>query len=264
MSHAGARGTAQRVVVAMGDAAAGREAVDAAVRLACALDAQLTALFLENADLARAAELPFLHETCALSGTVRPMAGPAMLRTLRTRAEQVVAAAAEASGVSWRFEVVRGSGVALACAGRDALDVLVLAQAPRHGLAHAYASALSRPALDARPVAVTVRDTPGAVRVLRAAQAVASACGAPLLLLLAGDDVDDDRRLRQLTAQALGAVPKGTRYLALRNWNVDAIAAAARQHKARLLVCCDGELRRDAARLESLLARLRCPLVVAD
>lgn len=258
----------QRVVVAIDDAGAAAEAVDAAVQLAAALDAQLMALFLENADLTRAAALPFLRETGAVSGTVRPMASSAMLRALRSHAEQVraaVAAAAEASGLAWQFEIVQGRRVAAICAAREALDLLVFAQTAARAIPDVYSTAFPRePPMEERPVAVTVRDVPSAVRALKAAHALAAACGAPLLFLLCGQGAERARRLREFVERALGGMPVRARYVTLPDWDNRAVVAAARQHRARMLVCCDGDLRRDPKRLDALLARVRCPLVVAD
>lgn len=262
------RSGAQRVIVALDDITAVPAAVDAAARLAVTFEARLNAFFLENDNLARAAALPFLHETCVLSGTVRPMAGGAVLRTLRDHAERMratVAAAAEASGLPWQFEVVRGSGLAVVCTRGGALDVLVLAPAPRYLMTPECGAAFSgEAAVDSRPVAVTLRDVTAAARSLRAAQALAAACDAPLLFFLAGHDAERNRRLRDFAIRTLGTAAARARHVALPDWNVDALAAAARQHRARLVVCCDGGLRRDARRLEGLLARVRCPLVVAD
>jgi nucleotide-binding universal stress UspA family protein len=260
--------SAQRVVVAIDDAGAAAGAVDAAVQLAVALDARLMALFLENADLVRAAGLPFLRETGAVSGTVRPMASTAMLRTLRAHAEQVraaVATAAEASGLAWQFEVVRGPRLAVMCATREALDLIVLGQAAGHALPGVFSTAfpIDTPSED-RPVAVTVRDVPSARRALQAAHALAVACNAPLLFLLCGHGGQRIRWLREFANQALGGAPLRAEYVTLPDWNTQAVVAAAHQHRARLLVCCDGDLRRDPQRLEALLARVRCPLVVAD
>jgi nucleotide-binding universal stress UspA family protein len=271
MSERGAHGTVHRVVVAIDDAPAASSAVEAAVQLASALDARLTALFLENADLIRAAALPFVDETGAVSGTVRPMAGTAMMRALRSSAEEAraaVATAAEASGLVWQFEVVRGRRLAVISAMREALDLLVLAQTPGHLTADLLSA---RPARDAAAetapvaVAVAVRDVPSAGRALQAAQALADVCDGPLLFLLCGGHgVERIRRLRELTEQGLGGKPLRARYVTLQSWNTQAIASTARQHGARLLVWCDGDLRRDAQRLDALLTRLRCPLVVAD
>lgn len=268
MSHAGAHRAVQRVIVAIDDAAAAASAVDAAVQLASALDARLTALFLENADLMRAAALPFLRETGAVSGTVRPITSAAMLRTLRSHAEHVraaVATAAEASGLAWQFEVVRGRRLAVICATREVLDLLVLAQAAGHVMPDVYLAAYPvEPAVDDRPVTVTVRDVPSAGRALHAAHAFAAACNAPLLFLLCGDGPEHKRRLRELVIQVLGGAPLRAKYVTLPDSNSQAVVAAARQHRARLLVCCDGDLRGDPQRLDALLTRVRCPLVVAD
>lgn len=257
---------AQSVVVAVDDAAMARDAVDTAVRIAAALDARVMALFLENADVLRAAALPFVRETGAVSGTVRAMPAAAILRTLRADAERVrsaVAAAARASGLAWQFEVVRASSLAVACAGREALDLLVLGSSAPHGLTSRRSNVRAVGGrVEAQPVAVALREVPGAAGALDAAQALAAGCNAPLLVLLCGADAGGTRRLRELARHALGGSPVIAEYLALPGWSVEAAVARARQHHARALVCCDGELRGDAQRLDLLLGRLRCPLVM--
>jgi hypothetical protein len=111
---------------------------------------------------------------------------------------------------------------------------------------------------------VAVRDVPAAGRALRAAQALAAGCNAPLLILLCGPGAGRTRRLRELARRALSGSPVKTEYVTLPGWTAEAAVAAARQHHARALVCCDGELRSDPQRLDLLLGRLRCPLVMTD
>ncbi len=268
MSPAAVHGDLERVIVAIDEASSAAAAVDVAVRLAAALDARLTALFLQNADLVRAAALPFLRETGRMSGIARPMAGPALVRMLRTHAEQArnaVAAAAEGTGLEWRFEIVHGRRSALLSTPRDTLDFLVLPQAVVDAIPEVPMPfrALER-TVDRRPIAVTVRDVPGAERALRAARALARTCDAPLLLLLCERGSARDGRLRELIHRLLGTSPRRVEYMTLHEDSDTAIAAAARQHGARLLVCCDGGLRHDAQRVDSLLGRVRCPVVVAD
>jgi nucleotide-binding universal stress UspA family protein len=268
MSERSAYGTVHRVVVAIDDAAGASSAVEAAVHLASALDARLSAFFLENAALIRAAALPFVHETGGVSGIVRPMAGTGLARALRNSAEEAraaIATAAEANGLVWQFKIVRGRRLAVISAMCEALDVLVLAQNPGTLAADVLSDRPGRDAAaDTAPVAVTVRDVPSAGRALQAAQALAAACDTPMLFLLCGHGEERIRRLREFTEQALGGRPLRARYVSLQSWDTQAIASASRQHGARLLVWSNGDLRQDAQRLDALLTRLRCPLVVTD
>jgi nucleotide-binding universal stress UspA family protein len=258
----------QRVIVAVDDAAAAAAALQAAVQLASSLDARLTALFLENADLLRAIELPFLKETGAVSGTVRPIAGSSLLRLLRERAEQVraaVAATAQASGLAWQFEVVRGQRPTLLRIPRPALDLLVLPQGAGSGLAAFFGSASSRQAAaEESPIALAVRDAPGAQRAFHVAGVLAAVRDAPLVLLLPGGDPEANRRLQRLAHEAFGGTSVRPRYVTVPDFGAQTLAAAVRQHCARLLVCGGGAVPQDARQLEALLSRLRCPLVMAD
>lgn len=114
--------------------------------------------------------------------------------------------------------------------------------------------------LPERPEAVVAHDRSCAGTALRAARTVAFACDAPLLLLLCpGEDASPVR----LALQGPGAASRGVQQVRLHDASNAAIASAARQYVARLLVCSAEDLRGDARGLEALLSRLRCPVVVA-
>lgn len=102
----------RRVLVVPDAGAFGRAAVEQAASLAARIDAELSALFLENADLFRLAMLPFALETGIASGLRRPLDMAALEAALRRDAQRVQAALAEAaarSGVAWSLHVRRGS-----------------------------------------------------------------------------------------------------------------------------------------------------------
>nr|NLI49323.1 hypothetical protein [Propionibacterium sp.] len=95
-----------------------------AAALARALDAELAALVVEEADLLSCVELPFTMEVGLVSGAVRPADPEATRRLLTRRAEQVrvlVAQTAAGLGLSWSFEVARGDLL------REALSAAVAA-----------------------------------------------------------------------------------------------------------------------------------------
>lgn len=249
----------ERVVVAIDALCAMPGALYAGVQLAAALEAELAAVFLENADLVRAAALPFLRETGAVSGTVRPMGPAAMRRTLHADAEQARAAVAEAataSGLAWHFEIERNRRLPALCASVATVGLLVVGHAPPSATFSAR-SGLERPG----PVAVVLRDVPAARRALRAACALAEVSNAPLLVLICAESDEGEHELRQL---ARAASRSRFRHLRLAQCSAAAIVAAARNHRARLLVWCGAGPQRSTRELEALLDGLRCPLVLAD
>jgi len=251
--------TIERVVVAIDALSALPGALSAGVQLAEALEAELAAVLLENADLVRAAALPFLRETGAVSGTAHPMGEEAMQRALRVHAEQVRAAVAEAAAASelaWHFEVVRDRRLPALCASLSTVELLVVGHVPPLAAPAAW-----RGAEQAGPVAVVLRDAPGAGRALRAARALADVFNAPLLALICTETRERAHELRALARAASHSEP---RYVVLPDCTGAAILTAVRTHRARLLVWCAPDSRRNTHELEALLGGLRCPLVVAD
>lgn len=261
-----------RVGVAIASPETGRTALDAAAQLAAALDAELTALFMEDVDLVRAAALPGLREMGAVSGLTRPIEAGEMRRALRAHADlarSAVAKAARATGVLWSFEVLRGSGMEAICELHEAMDMLVFGEfALRHAAMPfspwpvAFVPAAHRAAR--HPVAVVLQDAAHAAPALRAAHALADRFEAPLLVIVCGADARAVESLRAAAKAAFDDVAAPVRYATLRECSATALNGAVREHKAQLVICSDGGLRRDRQRLETLLGQLPCPLVLAD
>jgi nucleotide-binding universal stress UspA family protein len=118
----------RRIIVALGtpDAAA---AMNTAVELACAMDAELHGLFVEDVELLSLAALPFAGEVGFPSAARRPLDVATMERGLRAQArrlERALAARLAGTPVKWTFEVVRGriETEILATAGERDLAIL--------------------------------------------------------------------------------------------------------------------------------------------
>jgi hypothetical protein len=253
------RKAADRVVVAF-DAYAARDALEAAAQLAAALDAQLTALFLENADIVRAAQLPLARETGAASGTMRPFAPADMRLALQThelQAREAVAAAARGSGVGWHVEVVQAQGLAALCAAAHVLDLLVVGKGR---LRPQQIGGTTEP----HAVGVVLEDAASAGRARLAARLLAAEWSAPLLVLLAHAEALERRASRDRAQAELGGARLRWHALAMPDAGIEALVDVARRQQLRALVCADGVLRRNPARLEELITRVACPVVIAD
>jgi nucleotide-binding universal stress UspA family protein len=114
--------------------------------LAAQLDADLHALFVEDADLLHLAALPFAREVGLVSAARRRLSNPQMEKTLQRRslrAQQVLAAAAARANVRWTFATARGQiSVQIARAVLEA-DILVLA-GDADPVRHAHARAVMK------------------------------------------------------------------------------------------------------------------------
>ena len=116
--------TVLRVVLAPVGAVDARRLLVEAARLARALDADLDAVFVEEAALLRVVALPTSVEVGLVSGAARPMDAAATRRLLARSAERsraLVAQAAADLGLSWSFAVTRGDLL------REALDAAAAA-----------------------------------------------------------------------------------------------------------------------------------------
>jgi hypothetical protein len=110
----------RRIVVRLEPRPAGLEAL---AQLAEELQAELLALFVENADLLHLAALPFAREVGFPSAIRRSLDSAAMERSLQALAAELrraCDAALGASSVKWSFRVARGSpAAALAAAAAE-------------------------------------------------------------------------------------------------------------------------------------------------
>lgn len=123
------RNRAKRVVLAFPPAAVPRPAIDSATQLARLLQATLFGLFVEDADLFAAANLPFLRELDARMRAWRPLSEKGLLEDYAAIAAalrgRLLQSAAEL-GVEADFAVFRGDPRALVESGTEPSDLLAL------------------------------------------------------------------------------------------------------------------------------------------
>jgi len=121
--------TIQRILVALDASPHSLSALEAAAELAASLQAELLGLFVEDINLLRLAELPFVREVGFFSGTLRRLDIRHVERQLHaqaTRARQALTTIAERARVRHSFHVARGQIAAeLLAAALDA-DLVIL------------------------------------------------------------------------------------------------------------------------------------------
>lgn len=101
----------RRILVAADPSSHGLAALDAAVRLAAALGAELTVLYVENADLLNVPRLSIIREMDALSGELREWETEGLEQRLRLEAARVrrkLERAVLRHDLKWSFRVTRG------------------------------------------------------------------------------------------------------------------------------------------------------------
>ncbi len=178
-----------RVVLAPRAAVDARRLLDEGAALARALDADLAAVFVEDADLLRWGSLPFSQEVGVASGTIRPADTEALRRLLARRAGEVrtiVAQVAGGVGVAWSFTVTRGDPIREA--RRAAVGEQVLLEPPRSAVQHAVGRVAPVPNRTTVAVlASTEQDSPEQQRAWAAARRFAGAHPEAVLTLGSAD-----------------------------------------------------------------------------
>ncbi len=126
--------TIRRILVALDTSPHSLAALEAASELAAVLEAELIALFVEDADLLRLANLPCARELLYAGQAEKAVDGRAMERALKAEAEQIRRALQGIAGrrqIQWSFRVVRGHVVDEVLAAADEADLIVMGQAGR-------------------------------------------------------------------------------------------------------------------------------------
>jgi nucleotide-binding universal stress UspA family protein len=194
----------RRILVALDATGNSLAALDAAAQLATLLDAELSGIFVEDADLLRLAGLPFARESGPGLPSRRVPDIASMERTLRRLADQARAAAEEVlvrHQVACSFTAARGrvlTEVLAAATGADIVAIGVgapagagrwrLGSTARGVLAQASCSILMLREGEslAGPVIALFEDTPGAERVLGTAADLARQGDGRMLILVSG------------------------------------------------------------------------------
>jgi nucleotide-binding universal stress UspA family protein len=271
----------RRILVALDASAPSRAALDAAARLAADLGAQLTGLFVADADVRRAARLPFVREVRGYGTPPRRLTEARVRRQQarqRERAERLLRRVAERMEVEHAFRTAEGRvAEALRTAAREA-DLVALGRTsgdrPARALgATARALLADAPAAPAvlllrhalrprQPLTVYYDATDAGERALRLAAALATGTANPLQVLLPTGDPEATRRRRDAVVDRLGArVPRLT-VRALTRLEASRLADAARNAGAGLVIVpADAEALADDA-LHRFLATLDRPALV--
>ena len=261
-----------RVLVAVGPATANSRALAAAAQLAQTSGAELAALFVEDINLLRLAELPFAFEIGPTSPTPRPLVAADMERTFRSQADQIRQAFAELASTlpfSFSFEIARGRPVHALLAASATQDLVVLSGSAAQSFTHVSAldvvtKALRRPAdrmkSRGRPVIAVLQSPATALRVLAAAHVLASTAQTDLMLLVGNED--DDEILTTSIRDWLVARQLNVPITFLPDLDPESTAALLAENDPLALFWPGAGGSEIAPEIDALLAALACPLVI--
>lgn len=262
--------TPSRIIVSVGvGAAADAAALTLAVRFAHASGAELAALFIEDVNLLRVAELPFAVEISPAFASSRPLTISDLERSFRQQADRLrqdIADFSQAVRLRSSFTVARGMLVPTLLGAAVGADLVVLAckpggTAPQRPALDVLRAALRAPLPRATQPVVTVLQSAGtARRMLAAAHQLADGLHAQLVVLIARQDSDGG--LAAVVEQwASDSGARARVHVLPRASEGELAALIARENPQGLLWPGDGETKIMAdARL--LLSAVACPLIV--
>jgi nucleotide-binding universal stress UspA family protein len=263
----------QRIVVAVDESPHAHAALEAAAELARRSRAELLGVFVEDAELIRAAGLPFAAELSYLTGEARAPDASRMQRALHAQAARVRASfesVAKRYGVAGQFRAARGLVRAELTAAARLGELLVLGKASgaraaslgstaRSLIEHAPATVvvLQHGAVLSSPVLVVFDGSDGSVQALAMAAQLARFAEGELVVL-----VDGAPGLAERAEKLVGAWSARTR-LVLAPATIDppALADAARRERPGTVVVAAGSRFLEGAAAHELAAALECPIV---
>jgi nucleotide-binding universal stress UspA family protein len=234
----------ERILVAVDASPHSLAALEAAVDLAARFEAELAGLFVEDENLLRLADLPFVYEIGIFSATRRRLESQDLerqLRVQRRRIQRVFTLTTERAQVRWSFRVVRGTVLSEVLTAASEADVLVLGRAGWSLLRRGRLGSTVRGILPERfglalvlregtclgdPLAVVYDGSPAAERALIAADTLRRKPGGDqtpanrLIVLLLATDLRRARALEHQAASTLAERDAEARYRSLTSTNV--------------------------------------------
>jgi nucleotide-binding universal stress UspA family protein len=197
-----------RILVGLDASRHGLAALEAAARLAAEMQAELTGLFVEDANLFRLAALPFATEIDPRSARARRFELSQLEGALRAQAadlRRTMAALAEQLRVDWSFDVVRGDLIVSALSAATGADLLIMARQSGAPKRTRTLGDFSQSPND--PILVAYDGSPAAHRAFEAAVRIAARFRTHLNVLLVASDAADCQQLTREVQDLAGTVP---------------------------------------------------------
>ena len=250
----------RRIAVILGTGGSGRNLLDLVLPLlARDREIEMQGVFLEEAEVQHAAELPFVKELCRVTFSVREFTSDQFERSLTLRmrtAERALSVLARRTGVLHSFRNVRGPAVRLLRETAGASDITVFEPTRRLGATVPSPIGGQRPA---RRVVVAVSDLESGRRALLAAGHLAAGEPGRICILATGTAADDVPALNRLCQEVLATQDVLLRMVPSLG-GVKALIDATHAVGAGLFVVAATDDLLEFATLQLLRERLRCPI----
>lgn len=249
----------RRVAVILGPGGSSRNLLDVILPLLSRNKAiEMQGVFLEEAELKHAAELPFVKELCRVTFSVREFNSDQFDRVLALRmrtAQRALSLLAKRAGVAHSFRNVRGSAVGLLLETASQSDITVFE--PVRTMAAAMSSRPYRPRTIPR-IVVVINDLESGGGALVAASHLANGETNRLSVYLGPAAAANTEALENLFEKVLSARPGIVR--ALSQFSVGSLVKSVESEGASMLVLGATSGFVDPESLHILRKRLHCPI----
>jgi hypothetical protein len=219
---------------------------------------EMQGVFLEEAELKHAADLPFVKELCRVTFSVREFNSDQFERALALRmrtAQKALSVLAKRAGVAHSFRNVRGSAISLLVETANRSDITIFE--PVRMIAAAMSPRPYKiPAM--QRIAVAIRDLESGARALLAASHLVSGEMSRLSVLLTPSAASEATALERLFRGLLPAPPGRVRTIP--DYGVSSLIEAAQAEGAAMLVVSATPELMDPDTLQLLRQRVRCPI----
>lgn len=260
MAKSPAERNPRRIAVILGSGGSGRSLLDLVLPLLSQhRDIEMQGVFLEEAEVQHAAELPFVKELCRVTFSVREFNSDHFERALSLRmrtARRALAVLAKRTGVMHSFRNVRGPAISLLQEAATGSDITVFE--PARILAAAVGPPLRAPRRR-QHIVVAIGDVESSRDVMAAAAHLAVS-GTTVITALAGPGAaGKEARFSQIWHDVLPRRPLRMRVLT-EDGSVLALIDAVQREGATLFVAAATDEFLRPATLQALRERLRCPV----
>ncbi|OFZ85741.1 MAG: hypothetical protein A2V78_15680 [Betaproteobacteria bacterium RBG_16_64_18] len=259
----------KRIMVALDTGSLSRLAIEAAARLATGLGAELEALFVEDVNLRRLAELPFARELGNTSAQPRRFDVAELDRAIGVQAQQVrraLEAAARELPFRWSLEVVRGDLVAVILQRTGAADILVLGITRRPAYRGAHGEKVMRRLerrLARHPIVALFDGSAAAARALEAALALERRVRGDVLVAIPASNPEQYAALRaRVDAVLVSQGHASSGCVGLPDADIATIATMAKRQRAGAVLLPVADLARAEHEFEGLVDEIACPVVL--
>jgi nucleotide-binding universal stress UspA family protein len=272
----------ERILVALDASPHSLAALEAAVDLAARFQAELAGLFVEDENLLRLADLPFVSEIGVFTATRRRIDSKELERQMRVqgrRVRRVFTLTTERAQVRRSFSIVRGTVLSEVLTAASEADVLVLGQAGWSLLRRRRLGSTVRGILPERfglalilkegtclglPLAVVYDGSPAAERALVAADTLRRQPDddQALLVLLLAEEPRRAHALQDQAASLLADRDTAARYRSLTSTDVLRLADVLQVEGCGTLVLPARTATLQSSALVALLERLDLPVLL--